>query len=552
MALHELGHNDAAVIQYEAAVALRPGYAIALNNFGVALAALGRYLEALPRYEAAMAVDPGYAEALNNLGAALHALGRYGEAIYRFKAALTARPGFRDAAINLAHAQLAAGRRSDAIAGYRSVLKDQPTDGAVHLFLADVLFKEHQSDQAIWHYRRACDLQPNLPGAHAGLGTVLQEVGHITEARCCFERAIALDPRQPSYYLSLVRNRRLAPNDPHVGQLLSLAEEADGLSDDGKVHLHFALGTVLPAIGRHEDGFRHLLAGNELKRRVTRYDEVQEIAALEQVREVFSTNFMRRLQGAGVASSLPVFILGMPRSGSTLVEQILASHPDVAACGELNDFHESIRAAGLHSQENPYPTLVPNCTMEQLRQIGLRYEQRLRLIASAPGKQRRPARATDKMPANARYTGLIHLALPNARIIHTRRDPIDTCLSCFSLLFEDLPFTYDLAELGRRYAANATMMQHWHDVLPSGVILDVTYEDLVMHPEIETRRILAHCGLDWDGACLRFHETSRPVRTASVVQVRQPLYQSSVRRWRPEPAVMAPLLEALGSILDED
>ena len=185
-------------------------------------------------------------------------------------------------------------------------------------------------------------------------------------------------------------------------------------------------------------------------------------------------------------------------------------------------------------------------TNEQIHSTGEHYLHRIEAIAAGAHRPRCATRVTDKMLDNFRHVGLIHLALPQARIIHTRRDPIDTCLSCYSLLFEQLNFTYDLGELGRYYNAYTRLMRHWHTVLPEAVMLDVQYEDLVEDPEMQARRIVAHCGLDWDDSCLRFHETARPVRTASVLQVRQPIYCRSVGRWRPESDVLLPLIEGLG------
>jgi hypothetical protein len=243
---------------------------------------------------------------------------------------------------------------------------------------------------------------------------------------------------------------------------------------------------------------------------------------------------MRKGRGFGDPSTVPVFIIGMPRSGTTLVEQILASHPKVHGAGELNDLEAAMTS--LRSSVGPRPGLGG----EELRRIGARYLKRVRAIAPAA------ERITDKMPANFRYAGLIHLALPKARIVHTRRDPIDTCISCFSILFaHNQPFAYDLAELGRFYRAYAALMKHWREVLPVEEMLEVQYEELVDNFELWARRILAHCGLEWNNACLEFYKTKRPVWTASAVQVRQPIYRSSVGRWRPDQGMLQPLIEAL-------
>jgi hypothetical protein len=257
------------------------------------------------------------------------------------------------------------------------------------------------------------------------------------------------------------------------------------------------------------------------------------------MREVFTAEALRKGRGFGDPSAVPVFIIGMPRSGTTLVEQILATHPKVYGAGELDDFQAAVASLrGLNRART-------GLGVEELRWISTRYLERVRAIAPAA------ERITDKMPANFRYVGLIHLVLPNARIIHIRRDPIDTCLSCFSILFaHDHFFTYDLVELGRYYRAYATLMEHWREVLPleQEQMLEVQYEELVVNFEALARRIVAHCGLEWDDACLEFHKTQRPIWTASVDQVRRTIYRSSIGRWRPHEGMLRPLSEALEEV----
>jgi hypothetical protein len=247
---------------------------------------------------------------------------------------------------------------------------------------------------------------------------------------------------------------------------------------------------------------------------------------------------MQAKRGWGNYSRVPIFIVGMPRSGSTLLEQILASHSRVFGAGEINDFAKS--AASLPGVSEDFPESVLILSDNELRHLGRRYVNSV--TAKVPGV----IRITDKMLSNFAYIGLIHLALPNARIIHACRDPVDTCLSCFSILFgDDQPYTYDLAELGRYYRAYERLMRHWRAVLPEGVMLDVCYEDVVANLERQARRLIGHCGLEWEDRCLEFHQTPRPVHTASVTQVRQPIYHDSVGRWRPYRDLLRPLLDTL-------
>ena len=250
---------------------------------------------------------------------------------------------------------------------------------------------------------------------------------------------------------------------------------------------------------------------------------------------------LRGKAGLGNPSAAPIFIVGMPRSGTTLIEQILASHPKVFGAGELREMANLAGRIG-GADAAAFPEAVQALSGEELRRIGEQYVQAVTRLA--PGAER----ITDKMPGNFSLAGLIHLALPNARIIHACRDPRDTAFSCFSLLFSGtLEFTYDLAELGRYYRAYLKLMAHWREVLPQGIMLEVQYEDVVRDLESQARRIIAHCGLEWDDACLSFYKTERSVRTASATQVRQPIYQSSIGRWRLHEEELQPLLRELPS-----
>jgi hypothetical protein len=305
--------------------------------------------------------------------------------------------------------------------------------------------------------------------------------------------------------------------------------------------LHFALGKAFADREQYEPSFRHFLEGNALKRRQTAYDEAATLRFFERIQAVFARELMREKRGGGDHSPAPVFVLGMPRSGTTLVEQILASHSKVFGAGELEEFGKAVASSvQANCASVTFPEIVPAMSAEQLRQLGGCY-------LDAIGAAARPAeRIVDKLPLNFAFVGLIHLALPNARIIWARRDPIDTCVSCFSTLFGgDQPHTYELGELGRYHRAYEALMEHWRRVLPEGVLLEVQYEDVVEDLEGQARRMVKHCGLEWEEACLTFHETQRPVRTASVAQVRQPIYRSSVGRWRPYKHQLQPLLQAL-------
>jgi len=375
--------------------------------------------------------------------------------------------------------------------------------------------------------RRAIELKPNFADAYNNLGATLQYLGRLTDARRAVEQALKLAPRNPTYFHNLSNVRHFGSGDPYLATMEELAKNIASLPVKQQIELRFALAKAYEDAGQRDESFQQLLAGNTLKRRQIAYDETATLALFERIRAVFTPELMRTFQGVGEPSSKPLFIVGMPRSGTTLIEQILASHPQVFGAGELSNLEEA--AAGVCSTGGhlyPFPEAMLHISGEHLQRLGARYVSEItRLCPNA-------THVTDKMPANFLFAGLIHLALPNARIIHAVRDPVDTCMSCFSKLFASGQYhTYDLEELGRYYRHYQALMEHWHRVVPSGRILDVRYEDVVADLEGQARRIIFHCGLEWDQRCLAFHETERPVHTASAVQVRQPIYSSSIGRW---------------------
>ncbi len=312
--------------------------------------------------------------------------------------------------------------------------------------------------------------------------------------------------------------------------------------------LHFALGKCYDDSGDYDKAFPHFMAGCKMKRAKLTYDPANAERQFAGLMEIFDQAAIDRLRGSGDPpgdpSGVPVFVLGMPRSGTTLTEQIIASHPDVYGAGELHDLLRiAERNIGGATTPVSFPDNLRALDRQTLTAWGAEYVAGL--------KQRAPdaKRITDKMPANFFAVGLIHLMLPNAKIIHVNRNPVDTCLSCFTRLFNrKQEHTYDLAELGQYYVHYARLMDHWRKVLPAGAFLDVQYEDIVADQEAQARRLIAYCGLEWNDACLDFHNTKRSIRTASVTQVRQPIYTSSVERWRHYEKFLGPLLDALGDL----
>jgi tetratricopeptide (TPR) repeat protein len=546
LALKEQGRLDEAMAHYQRAVALRPGSVDVHNNLGNVLRQQGKLDEAMAHYQRAITLNPDYAEAHNNLGIALKEQDKLDEATLHYQRAVDLKPDFAEAHSNLGSALKAQEKFGEAMVHYQRALALKPDYAEVYHNMGNVFQLHSKYGEAIAHYQRAIALKPNNGETYYNLANALRELGQFDEAQRASERALELAPRNGRYYRQLFDGERVVAGDRRLAAAETLAEDMASLPIEDQKELHFALGKAYEDLGQGEQSFRHRLEGNALKRQEFAYNESEVLGFFDRIRTVFTAELPDNKRGLGNPSMVPTFIVGMPRSGTTLVEQILASHPKVFGAGELAEFSKAMKSLGLLNGALSFPEAVPALSAQQLHQLGTSYLDAVR--AEAP----RAERITDKMPANFSYVGLIHLALPNARIIHMRRDPVDTCLSCFSLLFAgDLPYCYDLGELGRYYRAYETLMEHWRQVLPAGVILDVRYEAVVADTERQARQILAHCGLEWDDACLAFYKTQRPIRTASMTQVRQPVYRTSVGRWKPYQHLLQPLIKELGIELDE-
>jgi tetratricopeptide (TPR) repeat protein len=432
-------------------------------------------------------------------------------------------------------------RIEEAAAATERALALNPTNHDTINLMGRVAFERGNLDDALANYRRALSLKPDLADAYNNMGNVLKELGQLAEAEKAYLTALELDPKVAGVYVNLADSKKFSPGDPHLAAIEALAAQPDGLSKTDRLQLDFALGKAYADLKEHGRSFEHLLRGAAAKRATIKYDEVETFALFDRIERVFTRELIAAKSGGGDPTRMPIFVMGMPRSGTTLVEQILASHPMVHGAGELQTFNDVVlEVRGPDGNTLPYPDFVPSLDAGALKAIGQRYVTLVRKLAPTG------ERVTDKMPSNYYFAGLIHLALPDAKIIHTMRDPVDTCVSCFSKLFSaEQNHTYDLGELGRYYRHYEKLMAHWRRVLPKERMLDVRYEDVVADLEALARRIIAHCGLPWDDRCLAFHKTDRPVRTASAIQVRQPIYASAVGRWKVYEEFLGPLLKEL-------
>jgi len=539
-ALFELGRLEEAATAYRRGVALAPADAELHNNLGNTLAALGRPGEALEHYRRAVAVAPAYADAHANLGWALGELGRLAEAAQSYRRAAELRPGPAQAHFQLGNALRNLERYEEAIACYEAALERDPGYALALNNLGYCLDQLGRPAEAMAHFERALALEPGLAEIHANMGMCLQNQGRFDEAIGAYRRAIELKHDFGDAYFNLASNKRYRASEDDIAAMRELLARPD-VSADARIGVHFALAKVHEDRDDVDQAFDCYRAGNALKAERMPFDPAQFRDYVDRVIETFSAAFFRERQGFGAVSDVPVFIVGMPRSGSSLVEQIVSSHPQVYGAGERQDMRITVGdlPAILNAGE-PFPECTARLGAATARRLGQDYLASLR--RDAPESPR----ITDKMLGNYLRFGLIALILPGARVVHCRRDPVDTCLSCYFQNFaHGLRFTYDLRHLGAVYRGYERLMAHWREVLPLP-ILDVQYEELVADLEGKSRELVAFLGLDWDERCLAFHEQQREVRTASFWQVRQPLYRSSAGRWRRYQKHLGPLLEALG------
>jgi len=540
-ALYDAGRFEEAAEALARAAALAPGDAEIANNHGNALAGLGRLDEAMERYRCAVALRPDYVEALVNLGNAQYQAGWLEEAARTLARAAELDPSLAQAHYRLGATLLALERFEDAEACFTRALEREPGHARARLYVGSCIERGGRIDEAMRIYEQVLAEHPDLAEAHFKVGSVLQVRGRFDEAVERLREAVARRPDLGDAHLQLVMNRRFRPDADYESGLEALLADPS-LAEDAAASVHFALARILDARGDHDGAFEHYRAGNAIRARRLPFDADRFLHYLGRLTEVFDRAFFDRRRGFGSDSELPVFIVGMPRSGSTLVEQIVASHPRALAGGERHDMSAlAKRGRALVGSDVPFPDWVPDLRPDQSSLLASEY---LAAVTPADGDA---SRATDKLLGNFLRLGLIALLCPRARVIHCRRNPLDTGLSCFTQSFaHGWRFTYDLDRFVVAWREYERLMSHWESVLPLPM-LSVDYEDVVADMEGNARRMIDFLGLEWDPRCLEFHRQQGEVRTASFWQVRQPLYATSVGRWRHYEKHLGPLLAAFGS-----
>ncbi len=532
------GDLDAARRAFETALRLNPKLAAAHHNLGLVFQRRREFDRAIASFREAIALVPNYVNAHLNLGNALMDAERLQEAIDPLRRLVALAPRAPEPHFNLARALKSAKQFAEAAAEARTVIVLDGKNIEARLLLVQCLFRLDRYDEADTEARRILALDSRCIEAHNSRGTILVTLGKFDEAIACFEAALAVDPNDAEAVYGLTQASKVFSTPEMAARIESLL--AENPPQEQKSFLHFALGKICDDAGDYPRAFANYRRGNDLAVPEAWFDPKIWTEYVDRMIATFTPAFFAAHAGIGSDSTRPIFIFGMPRSGTTLTEQIIASHPDVAPGGELGTVARLV--ADLPERLGSgrrFPECAADLDDAIAEELASKYLEELERF-DTQGR-----RVTDKMPMNFQNLGLMALMFPKATYIHCRRNALDTCLSCYFAKFgQHLDFSYSLENLAVYYRGYARLMSHWRNVLPVRM-LEVDYEDTIADQEGVSRRLIAHCGLEWEDRCLAFYKTERAVRTASVWQVRQPIYKTSVRRWKRYEAFIGPLSEAL-------
>jgi tetratricopeptide (TPR) repeat protein len=524
------GQPAEAIAPLRDAALLQPSNSIIQHDLGLACLEVGSIPDAIAAFQRAVAGDPRYTDAYFRLGIALEKHGEIAKAIVAYDHATELLPSLTEAWFRAGALVYTLGHLEEAIGCFRRAAATGGNSSFGRLGKARALLIEDRNQEAELVLRKTLARDPANAMAHDLLGNLLSEFGRFNEARECFERAIAIAPLLAGSYYDLVRCRGVTRDDEGDGllQRMEAALATPGLEAAQLLRLHLAIGKAADDRGDYALAMQHFDAADAVRRGFGSFDSVAFSAEVDRLIARCTPELMAQAPELGSRDATPVLIIGMPRSGTTLVEQIVSMHPEAGACGELNFWNE--RGAAWHRSDatgNQKPFLA---------KAAADYLRVLRTMAP------KAARVTDKMPFNFLWAGLIHLAFPRSVIIHCRRAAVDTALSIHQTHFNPtLPFPTGGEELVLYYRCYQRLTDHWRNVLPSDRFLEVDYETLTPEPEPGIRRIIAACGLAWDDACLRPELNPRAVKTPSKWQTRQPIYRTSVERWRRYEPWLGPL-----------
>jgi tetratricopeptide (TPR) repeat protein len=544
---HQAGRLQAAEQIYRQVLAVQPNHADAIHLLGVIASQAGKHEVAVEYIGRAITLNGSAAVFHNNLGLAYSALGRIPLAITCYRRALQLKPGYAEAHNNLGVALRDQGRLEEAVACCRRALELKPDYVDAHNNLGTAFKEQGKLDEAVACWQRILEMKPGYAGAHYNLGIVREEMGDFQGAEESFRAALRHNSRFAPAHRSLAKvlGGKLPEQDLAVQRRLLEQGPASGepgaLTDAHRLLLHFGLAQVLDARGEYAEAAEHLARGNSLqladwRRRGQEYDPQAHESFVTRMTMVCTPDFFQRVCGFGLESELPVFVVGLPRSGTTLIEQILASHSQVFGAGEISLLPDTVAALGGEGADPVEGLRQLDC--QTAGRLAARHLERLRGLSPAA------LRIVDKMPSNYLDLGLLAAIFPRAKLIHCRRDLRDAAVSCWMTHFQEVRWANDERHIASRFHQYQRILEHWRKVLPVP-LLEVDYEETVADVEGVARKLVAWCGLEWEPRCLEFHRTKRPVKTASNVQVRRPVYGTSVGRWEHYEAALASLFARL-------
>ncbi len=494
-------------------------------------------------YREILTKDPNHVEAARCLADIAVQNKRFREAEVFLQKVTSTAPEYARAWVELVNVQRELHEFAEAVNSARQVLQLAPDSAESHMVYGIAVGMTGDHEEAIRAYQRALAIAPDSAGTFCGMAHHQKTIGQQDEAIASYRRAIAIKPDYAEAYWSLANLKTFRFEDGEVEAMRALLKR-DDLPDESRAQIHNALGLEFEGRKMYDEAFENFAKCNAVRRQHETYDPVDTESTYGRIIELFTPAFLEKNRGVSETRVAPIFVVGLPRSGSTLIEQILASHSQVDGTHELGDLPRAVQSVRKSKQRRfRFPDGLAKIDVDDWRLIGEEYLRRTEIFRSGAPY------FVDKNPNNFAYAGVVRLAIPNAKIIDARRHPLDSCLGSFKQLFDSgQPFSYDMTELAEYYLQYRRLMDHWHEVLP-GFVLDVQYENVVADLDGQVRRILEFCGLPFEDACLRFHETERAVKTASSEQVRRPIYSSSVNLWRNYEAHLADPVHILEPLL---
>ncbi len=545
ISFYKKGRLKDAELAYRKAIKIQRNFVEAHNNLGNVLLDEGRYREALRFYKSALELMPEHPMLLNNIGNVLQLTGDFSKAVTYFNSAITKDPGYADAHNNLGNTLKSLGYMEEAAASYRRAIDCNRNMPIAYLNLGGVLREMGKQYEALESFNNAITLKPDLVEAHNGRGNVLHDLGRTAEASECYERSIEINPTYTLAYQHLSVLKTYRRGDPQIRLMEDFLAQSE-LNDSDRMHLSFALAKAYDDIDEYDKSFQCLTEANQLRKKELAYEFVDDERLFSRIVATYS-----ELAKVPVANEMPsaqvqpVFIVGMPRSGTSLVEQILASHSSVYGAGELGSMKRLVVPMIMRFEKLGATADKAAFVQNELKALRDGY------LGVLDGLKVGEKVITDKMPLNFEWIGFILLAFPEAKIIHLNRDPVATCWSAYKHFFSSNgnKFSYDMQDVVKFYHLYLDLMSFWREQFPEN-IYDISYEALTENQEEETRRLLNFCNLEFEQQCLEFHKTSRAVSTASSMQVRQRMYTGSSEAWRKYEKHLRPITSGLQGIME--